>query len=242
MAAFKVHQGDLQKLLRNLTRLSNDVQFMRAYALTKTGQDIKEAELANMRDVFDRPTPFALNALQLSPATKTNLQAIVGFKAFAPKGTPGEKFLKAQVEGGPRAKKRHEKALERAGILRSSEYVVPSSAAPLDAYGNIKGSLITRILSDISANPDPLSNSTAKTRTRRWKRGGGQYFVMRGRGAADGIYFRLGLRDIRPILLFVKAPTYVKRFDFYGIAARTFAARYEMRFREGYERYVLAKL
>jgi hypothetical protein len=242
--SLRLNSSDLRDLKRNFAELKDkQVPFLTAYALTKTGQDIKEAEITEMKSVFDRPTPFALNALQLEPATKAKLEAKVGFKAFAPKGTPGEKFLKAEVESGARAKKRHERALERVGVLRSNEFTVPSSIAPLDAYGNLSGSLITRILSDIRANPDHLSSSTGRTRKRRRMAGKGQYFVLRNQGRApNGIYFRLGLRDIRPILIFVKQPVYKQRFDFYGVAHRVFEANYAKRFEEGFERFVLPKL
>ncbi|MDD2321684.1 MAG: hypothetical protein PHO83_16700, partial [Geobacteraceae bacterium] len=51
-----------------------------AVALNKTGKLIKEAEVAEMKAVFDNPTSYTLNSLKLTPATKDNLQATVWFK------------------------------------------------------------------------------------------------------------------------------------------------------------------
>ena len=61
---------------------------------------------------------------------------------------------------------------------------------------------------------------------------------MRDQGRLPaGIYFRLGLRDIRPILLFVRAPHYTKRLPFYETADDIVAARMPVHFAEGWRRY-----
>ncbi|HEY4775612.1 MAG TPA: hypothetical protein VIH40_12425 [Xanthobacteraceae bacterium] len=216
------------------------VPFATVYALTKTAQDIRAAEYTAMRAAFDRPTPFTLNSLRVQPATKQLPIASVEFKdGFG--STPAWRYLGPQIEGGPRVKKSHERALERAGILRSDEFCVPGKLATLDAYGNMPGSQITRILSDVQANPDPLSNTNAKGRHRRWKRGKGVYFVAWGgrSGLPRGIYFRLGLRAIRPMLLFVKQPRYAARLPFRPTAEATFHRRFDVHFNEGFLRYGL---
>jgi hypothetical protein len=213
-----------------------NIPFVTAFALTKTGQDIKEAETKAMESAFDRPTRFTLNALQLVPATKQTLRAEVKFKeGFG--SIPAQRYLGPEVEGGGRVHKSHERALIRAGVMLSGEYAVPSKFAPLDSHGNLKGSVITRILSDVQANPDPLSNSTRKTRTARRRRGGGTYFALRRNGTAPGIYFRLGLRDLRPIILFVRAPSYTKRLPFYEVATDVAAKRMPTHFAEGWARF-----
>lgn len=222
---------------RNANMIEREnIPFVTAYALTKTAQDVKVGIVDSMRSVFDRPTRFTLNALQVVPATKKDLRSAVVFKqGFG--SIPASRYLGPEVEGGTRAKKSHERALERAGVLRGNEYAVPTKLAPLDAHGNLRGSVITRILSDVRANPDEQSNSTAKTRARKRKRGGGYYFAVRRPNLPAGIYFRLGLRDIRPILLFVRAPSYSKRLPYYDIASDITARRLPSHFAEGWKRY-----
>lgn len=228
-----VDDTDVQAALRNLS--SSDVKFVTAYALTKTAQDIQSGERQVMSQVFDRPTPFTLNALFVKPATKTDLTAVVGFKD--PGGSvPAWRYLGPEVEGGARKKKSFERALERAGILRSDEYAVPGKGVKLDQYGNLPGSTFTQILSQIQASADPTQNMTDRSRKRAVGRAGGRYILLRpeagdassrvyGRAAA-GIYLRTGARSIVPVLVFVRAPTYSKRFQFYEVAQQVFNARF----------------
>jgi hypothetical protein len=214
------------------------VPFVTAYALTKTAKDIEAEAVAVMARVFDRPTRFTLNALFVKPATKTDLTAAVRFKeGFG--SIPAWRYLGPEVEGGRRAKKSHELALERAGIMDANEYAVPAKGVKLDAHGNMRGGDITRILSALGANPDAHQNTTARSKKR--KPGRGTYLVVRGSTAPDGIYHRAGGRNIIPVILFVKPPTYQKRFPFYETAQRILQQRFSVNFREGWQRYATAK-
>ncbi|HEY4774076.1 MAG TPA: hypothetical protein VIH40_04585 [Xanthobacteraceae bacterium] len=217
----------------------DNVPFVTAYALTKTAQDIKAAEVEVMAAVFDRPTRFTLNSLFVDPATKRRLTAHVRFKeGFG--AVPAWRYLGPQIEGGGRAKKSHERALERAGILRAGEYVVPGRGVALDAHGNMRGGDITRILSALQANPDPLSKTTQRSKRRRRGRNL-DYFVLRGApGARDGVYLRKSARQIVPVMIFVRAPAYAKRFPFYETARRVMQQRFAVNFREGWQRYVVS--
>lgn len=219
----------------------DDLPFACAYALTKAMGDAKVAEVTTMRAVFESPTRYTLNSLAVIPATKHDLRAELHVREFG--GTPAWKYLGPQIHGGGRRKKGFERALERAGVLRASEYAMPARGAPLDGNGNMKAGLITRILSDVGANPDPMSNTSAKARVRRRQRGKGTFFVVRGLGKLpDGIYFRLGLKDIRPILLFTRPPHYTERFPYYEVAREIIPRAAADRFYEGWRRYVLPRL
>jgi hypothetical protein len=231
---------DTREVIRSFGELRDkDARFLLAYALTKTGQDIKDAEYASTRDVFDRPTRYTLNSLQLTPATKDKLTAVVDYRYFG--GTPADRYLGPQVEGGARSHKSHEKALIAAGIMRPSEFTVPGAGVELDQYGNVKGGTFTRILSQLRASRDSTQNMTAKSRKRAISRAKGQYFVMRGRVSADGIYQRTD-KGIIPILMFVRTPRYRQRYPFHTIGQGVFKDRFALRAREGYQKYVLSRL
>lgn len=227
------------RLTRWLADIGGQAPFVTAVALTKTAQDVRAAEVASMAQVFDRPTRFTLNALMVRPATKTDLHSEVDFKpGFG--SIPAFRYLGPQVEGGGRAKKSHERALDRAGILRGDEYVVPGAGMSVDAQGNMRAGEITRILSQIGAAEHSAgyqANMTARSKRRNTRRAGGRYFVLRGADAPDGIYKRTGSRTIIPVMIFVRAPRYSKRLPFYGTAQRVANQSLVPRFREAWNKY-----
>lgn len=246
--SIKVDASDVRRAIRELA--AEDAPFVTAYALTKTAQEIKQEEIKSMSSVFDRPTKFTLNALYVKSATKTDLTAEVYFKdGFG--SIPAWRYLGPQVEGGERKHKAHELRLIRAGHMLPQEFAVPGKGVKLDAYGNMPGSLIERILSQVQA-AEQLSgysaNATGKSLKRARKRKIGRYFVLRPGGAgpgnrnvAPGIYFRAGAREIVPVIMFVKSPKYQKRFPFYETARAVADRRLMVYAREGFERYVVNK-
>lgn len=241
----RVEAEDVQRAIRDIAE--SDIPFVTAYALTKTAQDIKADEVRSMSSVFDRPTRFTLNSLFVKPATKTDLVAEVFFKdGFG--SVPAWRYLGPQVEGGARRHKAHELRLIRAGHMKPDEYAVPGVGVKLDAYGNIAGSLIERILSQVQAAEQfsgYAANATGKSLKRAKKRKAGRYFIMRPDGAgsarrnvAPGIYFRADVRSVVPVILFVRAPKYQRRFPFYETARATIDAKLLAHARDGFERFV----
>lgn len=195
--------------------------FVVAVALTKTGQQIKQAVKEELPKVFDKPTAFTLNSVMLKPATKEDLSAKVWFKDFAGKGTPASKYLLPQIEGGPRKTKRFERALQAVGILPSGMYCVPSSSLKLDQYGNIPNALIIKILSELKAfgQVGYLANRTARSAKRKRGHILNFYFVRPGDNTSQppGIYQRNG-KWSEMVIAFVKQPHYQKRLKFFEIA------------------------
>ncbi|MBC2676904.1 hypothetical protein [Pseudomonas baltica] len=75
---FKVQSRGLTDGLAELTEIEQrQIPFATALALTETAKLIKSSIEDEMRAVFDRPTPFTMNALRLIPATKQKLEARV---------------------------------------------------------------------------------------------------------------------------------------------------------------------
>jgi hypothetical protein len=246
---YRVESGDLMRNIQNLA--AEDAPMVTAYALTKTGQDIKQAQIETMKEVFDRPTKFTLNALYLKPATKRDLTAEVYFKEGYG-SIPAWRYLGPQVEGGPRVHKSHETRLIRAGVMKPEEFAVPGKGAKLDGFGNMSGSTIERILSQVQAAEQWAgyqANETARSRKRNKKRNTGRYFVLRpdgsgraGRNVAPGIYFRAGPGDMVPVIMFVRQPRYKKRYPFFEVAEKTFNDRLLANAQAGFERFVASKL
>src|SRR5689334_6775239 len=113
MSGFKVGIAhDVDGLIAMIDAREKDIEVWHVSALNQTARDVRDAEVQKMAEVFDRPTRFTENALMVVPATPDNLRAEVRFKeGFG--SIPAWRYLGAQVEGGRRVKKTHERALER---------------------------------------------------------------------------------------------------------------------------------
>lgn len=245
---FKVDPTDVLKAMTALSE--KDAPFVTAYALTQTAKDIAAAEKTSMAAVFDRPTDFTMNSLAIKPATKTDLNAIVYFKdGFG--STPAWKYLSPEVEGGDRTHKSFELRLIRAGLMKQDEFAVPGAGMKLDQFGNMPGSTLEQILSQVSA-AEQISgyqaNATKQSLARKKKRAIGRYFVLRpdgigpaARSVTPGIYYRAGVKSIVPMIIFVAAPKYGKRFPFHETAQSVFNTQLLIRAREGFQRYVVNK-
>lgn len=192
-------------------------------ALNDVAVEARKAEIEKIRGVFDRPTPFTLRAPLYRKATKDDLVAEVYLRDTPSGGSrPPSKYLAPQVMGGPRPHKAFERALITAGVMQPSEYAVPAIGQQRDAYGNLPGQLIVRILSQLKAFSQVgyLANRTARSAARHKRKGTARYFVPSGKLAergmgkmARGIYTRDGGK-LRAVLVFVKPPRYRKRYDF----------------------------
>lgn len=198
-------------------------------ALNDTAKDAMEAERAKILGVFDRPTPFIQRAVIFPSslrATKENLVATIKVRDQAT-GTPPSKFLRSEVSGGPRRPKAFELRLRRAGIMREDEFATLAIGFKRDQYGNIPGSTLVAILSQLQAAEQFAGyamNETAASRKRAGSKRTKRYFVPReGSGLRRGIYMRQG-KKLTAVMVFVRQPTYRARYDF-GQAASVKANR-----------------
>lgn len=225
-------KSDIDKLLPKLAALgSRQVPFIVAKALTKTAQLAQVSIKDAMPHVFDRPTQYTINSTYLKPATKTDLEALIKLKDQG-KGLTANKWLYAEVEGGTRRLKKSEKSLNVKGYLKSNEQVVPGSAAPLDANGNVKGSQMRKILSSLPANTGGTDSKASRKRAKNRK---AEYFVSTDGRLPRGVYARTKFgfgSSIKPVLIFTKPGNYKKRLPFHDIVTkvvhRNFAQQLEV--------------
>lgn len=244
MMVIKV-QDNFDEVLRRMNGFEKQLPFAMVVALNRTANDVKAAEVAEIRRVFDRPTPYTLRSLYTSRATKEKLQAEVWLKDDrAGSGTPATRYLLPQIEGGLRGNKGFERLLQRAGIMEPGERAVPADGARLDPYGNMSRGQIVQIISQLKAQGTAgysLNASNAKRSVA--KRASQQYFASQGttsyrRGEARqhlprGVWLRkktAGGSTLMPVLLFTRRDRYAKRFDFFGVGQRTVAARFPFHF------------
>jgi hypothetical protein len=209
-----------------------------ATAMTRTAYDVRAAEQDEMRRVFDRPRPWVVNAVRVSPATVQRMRAEVGFKDDGSGGANPTNVLRAQVDGGQRRAKRLEASLRSAGHLPPGWFCVPGAGAQLDATGDMTRGQVIQILSQLRVQMvggfDRAMSQDARKQINAQRRAGGRFFVMPpGKRAAPGVYQRefgaatgtagrgINARGITPVVMFVRSVQYRQRFDFDGVALRT---------------------
>lgn len=210
--------GRLERMLDDLDR--KQLPFATALALTRVAQRTREDLQAEMRSSFDRPTPFTLNSVAVQPATRAKPESSVFFKEWAPKGVPAGRYLRPQIDGGPRGDKGFERKLRRAGLLPSGLYLVPARGAELDGSGNVSKGMIVKMLSALSvlSNAGSAGNRKGVSRGRRRAQ---NYFVVRPgnrSGMRPGIYKQVGGAPPTMVFAMVAQPTYKKRFRFFEVA------------------------
>lgn len=209
---------------------SDQIPFATALALTWTAKDVLAAEKRTIGQVFDRPTPFSKNAFQVVPATKTRLVASVVQKTATGTSHPRNWFT-PQVFGGARRHKTFERHLIAVGAMPSNLFAVPSRACPKDAYGNVRGSVIMQILTDLGAQVvDVWQNASARSRRRNRRE---RFFLLKASNTPLAIAINKGGR---PVIYFnfVRSPNYRKRFPFYEVGRSVGGALAATNFRKAF--------
>lgn len=180
-----------------------------AYAIMVAEREQAKASLAN-------PTPFSVSSIVYKKVGATSFTVggitvptpdipgagvFIGdlFKRF---GANEEHYLGVQIFGGQTAGPRpSELTLQAMGLMPEGTVWAPARNVGLDAYGNVKGSVIGSMLADLKRNG------------RR-----GDNFVVIGRaGQESGVLTRVG-EDWYPFLFFVKRASYAARYEFYDRA------------------------
>lgn len=183
-----------------------------------------------METKLHRPTRWTLKSWYvLKKATSQDLSAAVGWSDYLSNkwGQDALHLLAQQWNGGSRNYKRFETRLIRRGYMPSGMYAVPGKAAEelgmIDAYGNLKGSVITAILSSLGTFTEAGYNANATVSQSRknsdskmakrhvyWAGKPGKN-TPNGIWAIDDKHSKRG--RLRPIIIFVRSPRYRARLD-----------------------------
>lgn len=164
---------------------------------------VKNAMRAEMQSVFDRPTNFILQSIQVKKATASNLNAEVVPTYMGRKGVDPQDVLAAQEEGGRRRDKRSEVALRRAGILPNGyQTAIPSDryGGPYpgtdDGHGNLKGSVLVQLIAYFQAfGVDGYRFNMTPNRMKALHQRGGK--GVRFMGPVKGIRYIVSYGDLR---------------------------------------------
>jgi len=220
--ALKLKLAGLQRKIPVITKAAlNDAAYL---GMQKTS--------AAVASVFDRPTPWISKAVRYTKATPQKLEASIDFEQWGNKtAVTAAMVLAAEIVGGKRRLKRHEIALQRAGILPPGMAIVPGPAASIDQYGNMSAGQIVQIISYFKAFPEQGYRANMRDNGKRLARDkngskGFVYFLLRKPHGKliPGIYQRITFAHgsaVKPVMYFVRIPTYKKRLDFYAIVERS---------------------
>ena len=120
---------------------------------------------------------------------------------------------------------------------------VPGSGARLNQYGNISGGQMTQLLSVLKLFPEVgyLANITPGSRKRNKKPR--NYFLVgwENKGLRAGVWERMTSGRVKPILIFIKNPSYYARFKFYDVVRRSINKNVNRRFAEAFEAALSSK-
>jgi hypothetical protein len=139
MIDIKIDNRELTELARKAPK-----ETLRAAetALDKTAYEIRDAVMAQLPVVFDRPTRFTMRSLRVERTRRHNLLARVSFKDPE---RMSRHYLAPQVKGGPQSfYPWRPRGFERA---LGGRRFMPSRHTPLDRYGNLSAGKIRQILS-----------------------------------------------------------------------------------------------
>jgi hypothetical protein len=195
--SLSIDTKELQKLQLGISILSEkNIRYSVANAMTQSSKAAQRALQAQMpRYIRGGPVPFTRNSTYVRFAKPTDLSTEVGFKQFAPKGTPAGRYLQPMAGGGPRVAKSTERQLRNAGLIPSNAFIVPADVTPLrlNTYGNLTGGTYTQVLSRLKAlNTDGSSENVSGDARSQAKRSKRDYFIGRPGGLPLGIYAYVG--------------------------------------------------
>jgi len=248
-------------LQQNMQGLEGLAPYVAATGLTRLAVQVKQEQQREMRDVFDRPTPFTLNSVFVKPATVKQPQAIVWFKDRTNRsysGTGGQisgvaglrHYLYPQVYGGKRPFKRSEALLLYAGALNSNRFLVPGREEKTDQYGNLSRGTLNKVLSALKAQADPLANQSKANKKRKSKRTRVDgYFAAtnksKTRHLKQGIYrrYKTGFGSaIKPVFISVEKVDYEERYPFFDVVKYTVQNQWEPVMNQAMSDILLKKL
>jgi hypothetical protein len=213
------------KDVNDALRLLKNKELPTAYrnAINDTARDVIKRLERETKSIFDRPTPKVQRPFFLKEkATKEKLQATVAIKdVFGKDGQAIVNTLTPHIPGfdSRRRAKGMERQLRRKGLLGLNQFLVPSRSMKLDRFGNVSGSVASKMLSDINAYVAAGgSRATSASKVR---------FIWgtvkpKGRSPVTGIWMQSRWRSRRQNALMMLAvdarPIYAKRFRFNQIA------------------------
>jgi len=188
-------KSELPKAIAWTDALTKQLPWAIAKAMTGAAKESQKYLKEVTPRYVKNPVPFTMNSTFVRYASPRKLEAWVGFKDYATKGTAAAKYLSPMITGGIRRPKSTELQLQRAGILNPGQYITPTGVTPLklNQYGNLSGSTYTQVLSRLKAlGQQGYTGNVSGARRSQSKRSSRDYFAGTPGNTQFGIYARLG--------------------------------------------------
>lgn len=233
---------NFDQVIKNLDqRYKKQIPYAAKETLNALAVSVQREVISEMKQKFDRPTPYVLKSTRIQYARTNRLSAMVKIKDdILGKSKPLAESLIHEFSGGARIRTRLEYWLQNAGYIRPTEYVAPGQGARLDAYGNISKGQIQQVLSQLRAGPDAYSYRTASARSKA-KRAVAGYFWSRGGTLKRGVWQRINFASgsaVKPILIVVSSPRYRQRINMDAIAKKIVNRDFESEFTKQFNKAV----
>lgn len=233
---------DAEKFFSGLKTLAKTFPDAEAIAVNNTAFLVRAAIQANMKEVFDRPTPRTVNSVLVQKAdpTAAEIFALIGIndnKTFKQKSTNAvspAQYLAPEIDGGKRTPKAFENRLQRiigakfvTGINKDKKVFVPTRYMELDGFGNPKRSALVKMLSELQVLEAPDGSGYTANRQKGKKK---------PRGKTGGFFFhptkpivmqRLGNKLAVPVLVASEQAKYKPRLKWAEIVEKVYNANIE---------------
>jgi len=254
-------QSELPKAIWWTDQMTKQLPWVIAKGMTESAKKAQVALKAQTPRYVRNPVPFTMNSTFVRFASPKNLEAWVGFKYNAPKGTPAAKYLQPMVGGGVRRPKSSERQLQNAGLIRPGQFIVPTGVTPLklNQYGNLTGGTYTQVLSRLKAlGEQGYSGNVSGASSSQGKRSARDYFIGAPGGLPRGIQARVGRkpkgtggrgsakggrpvtsnlpRGFHTVFYITRQPTYTGKFPVQAILRNTFNNNFGSQLRAALER------
>lgn len=250
MIEFKI-RANTDRIQRKLNNLINaQMPYATSLAINETLKTLEAYNKQLMKNAFDRPTAFTLNAFYVKFSNKRTLVGALRRKNMV----VGRHYLEIQDSGGARGMKAFENnfkfRLPYRGVIHG---VLPTENTPLNGHGNMTMAFVNKVSSQLEIMRDPASNKGYAKKTKAGRRSRGVRYMVpdvdhplaqAGRGG-PGVYAvypdplgkkRTGSR-VQKVLNFAQnAPTYRKRTDFDNKMKRAASNLMPKKMRQGIKR------
>jgi hypothetical protein len=214
---------DFKKRVDQLAK--KQVPYALASALNSTAFGAMKHEQAEIKDSFDRPTPWVQKGVLYEKASAASLAAYTRIAGDRDRKGNVQSILAPHVYGGGRSVKGSERRLRRTGAMGGGQFIVPGPGAPIDIrYGNIPGGQMKRLLGFAKQYTELGYNVTKQTQ--------GHYVIP-----FVGLFKRNKKGRSTPVLFFTyKAPKYEERFDFHYAARIYFNKNFHANMNQAWNR------